>query len=122
MSLKPCPFCGELPIIFPSAFGSDTYRCANVDCANGSYFTAASWNTRHGEDALQKSIDELKEYEQACFVARQKDEKLWVKALMALQEQPKLQKRIDELESQLAQVAKENDWMKYPEPPESGAK
>jgi uncharacterized Zn finger protein (UPF0148 family) len=33
-----------------------------------------------------------------------------------------LQKRIDELEAQLAQVAKENDWMKYPEPPESGAK
>jgi hypothetical protein len=33
-----------------------------------------------------------------------------------------LQKRIDELEAQLAQVAKENDWYKYPEPPESGAK
>lgn len=33
-----------------------------------------------------------------------------------------LQKRIDELEAQLAQVAKENGWMKYPEPPESGAK
>lgn len=111
--LKPCPFCGCECELKEIQFAFDLKQYANHpynDCILGSLriVPVSIWNARPLEDTLQKSIDELKEYEQACFVARQKDEKLWVKALMALQEQPKLQKRIDELE-----IEKENWKAKY---------
>jgi nickel-dependent lactate racemase len=107
--LKACPYCGHEPDSrISDTDGNKYYTCGSKWCRNGNWYALEEWNTRPLEDALQKSIDELKEYEQACFVARQKDEKLWVKALMALQEQPKLQKRIEELE-----IEKENWKAKY---------
>jgi len=58
--LKPCPFCNIPPASITSKIdGKEYYSCLNVDCPNGSWLTAAEWNTRPIEDALNARIAEL---------------------------------------------------------------
>ena len=58
--LKPCPFCNIPPASKTSKIdGKEYYSCLNVDCPNGSWLTAAEWNTRPIEDALTARIAEL---------------------------------------------------------------
>lgn len=115
--LKPCPFCGCECELKEIQFAFDLKQYANHpynDCILGSLriVPVSIWNARPLEDTLQTEIDKL------CAELKLNSIQISIgnDSIMSLQ------KRIDELESQLAQVAKENDWMKYPEPPESGAK
>ena len=58
--LKPCPFCNMPAASITSKIdGKEYYSCLNVDCPNGSWFTADEWNTRPIEDALTARIAEL---------------------------------------------------------------
>ena len=58
--LRPCPFCNMPAASRTSKIdGKEYYSCLNVDCPNGSWLTAAEWNTRPIEDALEARIAEL---------------------------------------------------------------
>jgi hypothetical protein len=54
--VKPCPYCGQRPVISQSAWGSTEIECDNGNCIvtthvgifHGDPFIA--WNTRPGED------------------------------------------------------------------------
>ena len=53
--LKPCPFCGEMPI-----GQDDRYMCSTLGCVmQENTISAKDWNTRPIEDALTARIAEL---------------------------------------------------------------
>ena len=55
--LRPCPFCGEMPI-----GQDDRYMCSTLGCVmQEDTISAKEWNTRPIEDALTARIAELKD-------------------------------------------------------------
>ena len=55
--LKPCPFCGAMPM-----GEDDRYMCSTLGCVmQEDTISAKEWNTRPIEDALNKRIAELEE-------------------------------------------------------------
>ena len=57
INLKPCPFCGEMPI-----GQDDRYMCSTLGCVmQEDTISAKEWNTRPIEDALTARIAELKD-------------------------------------------------------------
>lgn len=57
IDLKPCPFCGEMPM-----GEDDRYMCSRLGCVmQEETISAKEWNTRPIEDALNARIAELEE-------------------------------------------------------------
>ena len=55
-TLKPCPFCGEMPEVADDG----VCRCNNKSCSMAPYwYLLKYWNTRPIEDELRKRIAEL---------------------------------------------------------------
>lgn len=133
--LKSCPYCGHEPDSrISDTDGNKYYTCGSKWCRNGNWYTLEEWNARPLEDALQNEIDFVEnkadQFNEGFQAARNgepdrpielEESNAWMEGYAYGAYLP-MKQRITELEAQLAQVAKENDWMKYPEPPESGAK
>lgn len=62
--LKPCPFCGNEPVVEGNLVACNNLNCPTHDnyWTDPMIFTCDQWNTRPIEDALNKRIAELEAF------------------------------------------------------------